>query len=136
MLIRNTGHNRLGLLGEKEIADLFTKAGYKVEKDDFGSDLVVVNRPTGELLRVEVKTARKTTKGFQFCLRKSGHTTVDISDLIVLLCVNPSGRVRTYCMRPCECQSLKITVTSTLRWAQLECDPVKRIGELFNSNLL
>lgn len=135
MLIRNTGHNRLGALGELEMTTLFRKAGYRVEDDNAGSDLAVVNKETGEFLRVEVKTARKGAKGFQFCLRKPGHTTVDVSDLIVLLCVYPSGRVRTYCLRPCECMSTKITVTSTQRWSLMECDPVERVREIFNAGL-
>jgi len=57
-------------------------------------DLHVVNRKTGEYFRVEVKTAKRTKNGWQFCLRKHdkyGQTNIDDADIVVLLCVGLSG---------------------------------------------
>jgi len=135
-ILKNTGHNRLGAQGEIEIAAMLTEAGYKVRPGYDGCDLVVVNKETGEMLHLEVKTARKTAKGFQFCLRKRDHTSVDLSDAIILVCVYSSGRIKTYCAKPCELPHQKMTVTTTQRWSLLEKEPAKFIGQLFAQAIL
>lgn len=129
-LFRNTGHNRLGKQGEREIERLLVDAGYKVKDGYDGCDRTVVNPSTGEMLHIEIKTARKSLKGYQFCVRKDGHTSVDFSDLVILLCVHDSGRVRSFCFKPCEIKGQLLTITSAKHWTDHECDVVSTIEGL------
>ncbi len=57
-------------------------------------DLHVYSRLTGEQIKVEIKTAKRGKRGYQFCLRKHdkyGETTINHADVVLLLCVGLSG---------------------------------------------
>lgn len=83
----------LGLLGELTALAAFQRAGYNAERqrDKKRGDLLLVDKRTGEQIRVEVKTARKSKNGtWQFCLyRRKGRVCTDYrhADYVVLLAV-------------------------------------------------
>lgn len=98
-LFYNLAHPKsqaIGTLGEHLCYHLLTARNYTVSNahpSQHRGDLRVVTR-SGEILRVEVKTARRATDGrWHFTLRKAGHTDHSNSDVIVLLCAMKTGYV-------------------------------------------
>lgn len=84
-------HTDLGTLGEFYVARMLAYAGLAVEMGG-PADLLVEGMP------VEVKAARRGTyrskmktwsndQGYQFCLRRDGHTEIR-APVVILLCYN------------------------------------------------
>jgi hypothetical protein len=92
-------HRRtLGFAGEMTAAQLLTEAGYRVTRSRrYEGDLKAQNRQTGELFRVEVKTAMRCKDGkWRFLLFKKsrfGVTDYRNSDVVLLLAVIESFQV-------------------------------------------
>ena len=86
----------IGSLGEQLCYHLLASRGYlpsNVHPKEHRGDLRVVTS-SGEILRVEVKTARRASDGrYHFTLRKAGHTDHSDSDVIILLCAMKTGYV-------------------------------------------
>jgi alkylation response protein AidB-like acyl-CoA dehydrogenase len=86
----------VGALGERLAAALLEKAGYVVSFTQPGQqrgDLVAIQPGTGEMIFVEVKTARRGRDGkWRFTLRKRGCTDHRHADVVILLAVLKSGR--------------------------------------------
>lgn len=90
----------LGMWGEEWLKGKLERCGYQVSnahKGEFRGDLRVVDQVTGEVFRLEVKTARAgKDKRYRFCLRKKGHTDIAHADYVALLCVSRWGTVTPY----------------------------------------
>lgn len=91
-------HSRvsLGAWGENVARNLLVRSGYAVQPSPYGypGDLLVKHRLTGELIILEVKTARRCSDGkYRFTLWKDGHTDHRKADAVILLPVLESGRV-------------------------------------------
>lgn len=84
-------HTALGTMGELLVARLLTERGYRLLKSHKHGDLTVSD-PDGVIINVEVKTARRGSQGWQFCIRKTGHTDCAHADWVILLAVQDSGR--------------------------------------------
>lgn len=84
------GHNHVGLAGEGIIAHYLEKAGYIVSTAHKRSDLEVFMHNAREVY-VEVKTARYSSKKWQFSLTRAGHSDHRKSDIVILLCAERSG---------------------------------------------
>lgn len=88
----------VGAAGEWIAYNLLEESGYAVAmigRGDRRGDLMAINRETGEVWRIEVKTARRTRTGWQFLLRKNdkhGRTDCSDSDVVILLAILKSGR--------------------------------------------
>lgn len=98
MLSDHLGHRAIGELGECIARLLLEKSGYMVITTRIGQkrgDLVAINRDTGEVFKIDVKTARRGKSGkWTFTLFKSrGHTDYRLSDFVLLLPVLKSGAV-------------------------------------------
>lgn len=93
----------VGAHGQTVATALLEASGYEVSNHgDYcrGHDLTAVDPETGFVIRVEVKAARRNSRGgWQFTLRKRGpygyaeHTH---SDVLLLLAVMASGRIVPY----------------------------------------
>lgn len=83
-------HVKLGMLGERYAAQLLRDRGFKVERAGRrAGDLRAVDRVTGEIFKVEVKTARSDKRGkWQFKLYDAGHTNHLHADILILLAVS------------------------------------------------
>ncbi|MBZ0284053.1 MAG: hypothetical protein K8L97_25155 [Anaerolineae bacterium] len=77
----------LGWMGEKTVQNALECAGYRVQLGrPHEGDLHVIHPNTGQLWRVEVKTAlRSVDRKWRFSLWKHGHTDYRDSDVVVLL---------------------------------------------------
>lgn len=92
-----------GYLGEILILELLKDTrwrAYQPRAHHIG-DLVVTDTSTGEILKVEVKTARRGTyQGrWQFLLRKHdqhGVTDISHSDIVILLAIDDNNRIYPY----------------------------------------
>lgn len=85
----------VGALGECAAKRLLEKAGYEVRQGwHCGWDLRVMDRDTGQIVYLEVKTARQGKDGkWRFTLVKDGRTDHRRSDRVVLLAALDSGRI-------------------------------------------
>lgn len=86
----------LGNAGERLAIALFKDNGFLAEKESekFKGDIRVVSPTTGEVIKVEVKTARKAENGrerWQFCLNRDGMTSCLYSDFCLLFAVLRGG---------------------------------------------
>ncbi|MCU0481684.1 MAG: hypothetical protein MUE54_10810 [Anaerolineae bacterium] len=80
---------------EKQFMDMGYKVTYPTEYKQ--GDLRVVDVTTGEIVRVEVKTARRGQNGrWQVCFRKGKKTDCHHADLVVMQLVLDSGQVIPY----------------------------------------
>lgn len=92
-LTAHLSHGRvaIGNAGENLIARAFQDNGYTVRTAYDNGDLHVFDSD-GELFHVEVKTARRNTRGtWVFTLYKKGSQNHRYTDFVVLLCVMKSG---------------------------------------------
>ncbi len=102
-MLSNPKAHSVGLYGEQIAAQLLEEAGYQVsftQAAERRGDLHVIDPDTGEIIRVEVKTARRNGNGrWAFCLRRKSRSGVGVrtdvaySDVVILLAVLKSGRV-------------------------------------------
>jgi len=79
-------HNAAGALGERRVAQRLETVA-PVATEDVPADLQFCG------VDVEVKTATPSrpngrTLGYQFCLRKSGHTDIGKAHVVVLVCLD------------------------------------------------
>lgn len=82
-----------GAAGEMMVTRALEARGYEVSRDRTRGDLKVIT-PDGEIVGVEVKTARKCSDGkWRFLLRKDGHQDHRKSDVVIMLCVMRTGDV-------------------------------------------
>jgi hypothetical protein len=92
---KQSAHYDVGFFGEKVAQALFQDAGFKAYKPEsyHGIDLHVIDKTTGELHTVEVKTARMSErlKSWQFCLNKPKNCSSCNSAYILLICIAQSG---------------------------------------------
>src|SRR3972149_4905962 len=97
MYLSDSKRKAVGTMGEITIARMLECSGYDVSFTHPGEkrgDICAVSRSTGEIMRIEVKTARRATDGkYRFTLFKKGHTDYRDSDVVILLPVLKSGRV-------------------------------------------
>jgi len=103
----------VGIYGELYLARLFEAQGHKVSTSHKAGDLTVVNRD-GEIVHIEVKTARRSKAGtWQFCLYKAKHTNHHNADLVVLLCVGRAGDLTPFVLPSNKLNAHKITIYRT-----------------------
>jgi hypothetical protein len=92
---RQSAHYDIGFYGEKVAQALFSDAGFIARKGEsyHGTDLHVVDKNTGEVFTVEVKTARQSEgrKDWQFCLNKPKNCSTSHSAYILLICIAQNG---------------------------------------------
>lgn len=95
-------HREIGAVGERWLAEALERQGYRVAYTGAGEkrgDLVVVDVVSGEVRKIEVKTARRAKDGkWRFTLVKEGCTSHLHADLVALLAVTESGRVIPFIM--------------------------------------
>jgi uncharacterized C2H2 Zn-finger protein len=88
---KQSKHYDLGHAGEKLAIAMLQDAGFKAYKtgERNEGDIHAKCPKTGQLFRVEVKTASRSEarKNWQFCLNKPMHTSTSHSDYILLICV-------------------------------------------------
>lgn len=88
---KQSKHYDLGSAGEKLAIAMLQDAGFKAYKtgERNEGDIHAKCPKTGQLFRVEVKTASRSEarKNWQFCLNKPKHTNTSHSDYILLICV-------------------------------------------------
>lgn len=85
----------IGALGERYVGAALEKQGWQVSYQHCNKqgDLRAWNPETGEIVRIEVKTARRNADGnWCFNLFKKGKTSVLHADVVILLAVLKSGR--------------------------------------------
>lgn len=89
MVNTKPSRNALGWMGEVTIQRQLEAAGYQVRLARRGEgDLHVVDPHTGWVLRIEVKTAmRSTDRKWRFTLWSKGRTNYRNSDVVILLAV-------------------------------------------------
>ena len=96
---KQSKHYDVGSAGEKLAIAMLEDAGFKAYKPSHhGVDIVAVDRHTGEVFYIEVKTAtqsEKRLKSWQFCLNKPKHASLSNSDYVLLILVTDS-QVFTY----------------------------------------
>lgn len=98
-ILENKRAKAVGSYGESIAYDLLTRGGYLVSYTHEGEkrgDLRAVDAETGEVIRVEVKTARRGKSGvFQFGLERANKsrvmTSARHSDVVILLAVTKMG---------------------------------------------
>lgn len=89
-------HSSVGLAGEILVAQYLERSGYSVQILHDKGDLSVVYPNNGQIVGIEVKTARRNTRGaYSFTLRKNwqGRQCCDVrkADIVILLCVMKTG---------------------------------------------
>lgn len=98
-MLANKQAKAVGSYGESIAYDLLTRGGYLVSYTHEGEkrgDLRAVDAETGEVIRVEVKTARRGKNGnFKFSLERRNTarvmTSARHSDFVILLAVTKQG---------------------------------------------
>lgn len=99
-------HVLTGNFGEDYVYRLLVNSGYIVRRTSnfaFSGDLEVIDPSTGEIFKIEVKTANQSHKNrFSFCLRKTGKTDCTYSDFVILVCIDTEGKIYLYCAH-CSC---------------------------------
>jgi hypothetical protein len=92
----STSHVAIGMAGELLIARALEERGYQVAITHQHGDLTAYT-PQGEILYIEVKTARRCKDGkWRFTLYKQGHTDHKRADLVALVCVLRTGDVTPF----------------------------------------
>jgi len=94
-------HIELGLAGEAYVASILRLQGFLVshiaQNQSKSGDIRAVDKFTGEVHLVEVKTAKISKRGrWQFCLNKGLHTQCTYSDIIVFLIIDKNEKIFMY----------------------------------------
>lgn len=115
--LADRGRKAIGLMGELIAKRLFESACYSVvtpQPKQHRGDLVVTDTFTGEMLKIEVKTARRGKDGkWRFTLWKKNHTDHRDADYVVLLPVLKSGRVVPFVIPVSELENQKQAVITS-----------------------
>lgn len=126
LALANRTHREIGAVGERWLKEALTKQGYRVAYAAQGEkrgDLSVVDVITGEVRKIEVKTARRCKDGkWRFTLVKDGHTDHQHADMVALLAVMDSGRIVPFVM--------PVEVVSNQRQAVITSHPERYQGKL------
>lgn len=109
-----------GYIGEEIAIELLKQNGWHACRRKYrkGGDLIAFNKDTGEVLKIEVKTAKKSKNGYQFCLKKSdrhGMTDCKYADVVLLLCITPAIAIIPFVMPPIEQKKVCIRNPYTTR---------------------
>lgn len=99
--IADQTHNTVGLRGEIYAQRLLEASGYQTSTpaERHTGDIRAVDTATGEVFKVEVKTARRGRDGlYQFCLRRGRKTNVADADWLLMLAISPAGLVTRFLM--------------------------------------
>lgn len=119
-------HREIGAVGERWLKEALERQGYRVAYGHMGSkngDLAVVDVTTGEVRKIEVKTAREGRDGkWRFTLFKAGHADHRHADMVVLLAVMASGRVVPFVM--------PVEAVAAQRQAVITSHPERYAGKL------
>lgn len=92
-------HIQTGNYGENYLVSLLQESGYIARRQRglrFCGDIVCIDRRTGEIFAIEVKTANYIGNRFKFCLRKTGKTDCTYSDYVALLCLDQNANHYLY----------------------------------------
>lgn len=114
-MLSERSRQAVGALGERWAALELERAGYRVSftHRDGRGDLLVTNPETGEIKRVEIKTARAGQDGrWQFNMVKKGHCDYRHADVVILLPVLKSGRPVPYIVPIEAISSNRLCITS------------------------
>jgi hypothetical protein len=119
-------HREIGAVGERWLCETLERQGYRVAYGQLGKkegDLRVIDVITGEVLKIEVKTARQCKDGkWRFTLAKDGHTDHQHADMVALLAVMASGRVIPFVM--------PVEAVANQRQAVITSHPERYAGKL------
>lgn len=118
-------HNALGVWGEKyaerRLKNLSAVVSARIEHKLYAGDVKAVLE-TGEIKRIEVKTARLGIDGhFRFTLVKTGHTAHKWADYVLCLCVYDESLVIPFVIPTSAC--------GTVRAIAISRDVVKYAGK-------
>lgn len=107
---------RLGTAGEKYAVKLLSRlnevVSARVEPRKYAGDLHVILN-TGEIKRVEVKTATRNKDGyFRFTLVKDNHTNHTGADVVICLCVLDFDLVIPFVIPVSACESKRVIAIS------------------------
>jgi hypothetical protein len=95
--LTNLNNRQIGGIGEIWLSEALKNQGYEVTPGIQGQkrgDLLAIDPQSGEMTRIEVKTARKCKDGkWRFTLAKKGHTDHRHADKVALLAVLKTGDV-------------------------------------------
>ena len=94
--LSNMKASAVGAAGEQVALLLLEQSGYEVvvtNRRGHSGDLKAIDRATGEMWRIDVKTSRRRRSHYVFCLRKQGYTDIGDVDYVLLLPTLRSGRV-------------------------------------------
>lgn len=92
-------HIKTGYTGERYVQDILEARGYDVQPPmgDKCGDLGVFDPLNGCFARLEVKTAnRGQDGGWQFCLRRDGHTDCGYADIVALVFIDKRKKYVRY----------------------------------------
>lgn len=92
-------HVKVGRGGEAYAQQQFEQAGYRVDSppEKKQGDLRVIDKATGEIFKVEVKTSRRGKSGhWQVCINKDKKTRATHADFVVIQLVLGEMRVVTF----------------------------------------
>lgn len=113
---KQSKHYCIGSAGEKLAQALFEDSGFKAYKPEsyHGVDLKVVDRHTGEIFSVEVKTATlsESRKSWQFCLNKPKNCSSCKSDYILLILIAENGYFTYLIPSPFFAETKQFTISS------------------------
>ena len=119
-MLANKQAKSTGLYGEVWAISALERGGYKVERSKEGGkcgDLQAIDKETGEISRVEVKTSRRGKDGnYRFCLERvvNGRvcTTIHHSDFLVLLAVTKMGTIFPFVLPVVDGMPKHISITT------------------------
>jgi hypothetical protein len=93
-------HTVLGDLGEELLKAKLQEQGWHnvaLADEKFRGDVAGTHPETGEIVRFEVKAAKRgSQKGWQFCLNKANKTACGYSDFVFLIVVDEQGKIYSY----------------------------------------
>lgn len=104
----------LGAWGEKYAKAQLERLGFKVERSTaHNGDLRVFQPETGEIVRYEIKTARKNVRGrYQATVHKAEHACLDGSDYVLFIIRTSATFVYSYLIPCADITGSQITITS------------------------
>lgn len=119
-MLANKQAKSVGMYGETWACSQLERGGYMVERQKEGGkcgDLRAVDKETGEIFRVEVKTSRRGKDGvYRFCLeRQVGArvcTSIHHSDFVILLAVTKMGTIYPFVLPVVDGMPKHISITT------------------------